>query len=126
MIFEKRCSTQEDFHTMFIENMKVSKPFKYNSKEELPLVVWRVLVKKEEKFYKKYGYIDIVYNSTTNVYSRKKVRGRPHAFTAKYNRLTVRLDDEQFKALNNYCQTENISDKSEIIREAIKKYISSS
>jgi hypothetical protein len=123
MSIERRCNSKEDFISMFNQNTRMRNPLKYRSKEESALKVWNDLIKNEEKFYKKYGYLDVIYDSGTNKYYRKKVRGRPQACSTKENRITVRLSDDQLQALEDYCLTNNINDKSEVIREAIMSFI---
>ena len=39
---------------------------------------------------------------------------------AKTNRITIRLDDKELKLLKDYCQINNLKDKSEAIRVAIR------
>ena len=46
--------------------------------------------------------------------------GRPKSENPKSNRITVRIDDETMKTLNEYCLKENV-EKAEAIRRGIKK-----
>ncbi len=48
--------------------------------------------------------------------------GRPKSDNPKSNRITVRMNDETMKTLNDYCLKENI-DKAEAIRRGIKKLV---
>lgn len=45
--------------------------------------------------------------------------GRPKSSNPKSNRITVRLDDETFRKIENYCEEEKI-DKTEAIRRGIE------
>ena len=46
--------------------------------------------------------------------------GRPKSDNPKSERITVRLDSEHSKILNEYCERENV-EKAEAIRRGIKK-----
>ena len=48
--------------------------------------------------------------------------GRPKSENPKSNRVTVRIDDETMKTLNEYCLQENV-EKAEAIRRGIKKLV---
>ena len=48
--------------------------------------------------------------------------GRPKINNPKSNRITIRLDDETYSKINEYCKQENI-DKAEAIRRGIKKLV---
>lgn len=81
--------------------------------------LWKELVKKNEKWFKQEGYLDIEYLSDKNTYRRKPLeRGRPKKRETMGKRITIRLDAELEEILNKYCQTNNITE-SEAIRRAI-------
>lgn len=46
--------------------------------------------------------------------------GRPKSDNPKSERITVRLDEEHLKILNDYCEREDV-EKAEAIRRGIKK-----
>lgn len=48
--------------------------------------------------------------------------GRPKSDNPKSNRITVRMNDETMKILNDYCSKENV-DKAEAIRRGIKRLV---
>ncbi|GEM_PF-3485312 len=123
MITEKRCTSENDFIEFFLLNSTVWDPVKYDSKEDMALDVWHKLMQKEKKFFDKYKYLDVVYDKESQTYSRKKSMGRPPAMKRKESRITIRMSEEQIEALETYCQTNSIEEKSEIIREAIMEYI---
>lgn len=131
MIKKKRCSSSEDFYDMYMKNaheFEGTKTLEYahdrvsmkNAKD-----VWESLFREGEQCFLKQGYLDILYNVESNSYSGKKTRGRPHMDASKDNRMTVRFEKRQLEALEDYCQAQNIRDKSEVVRDAIEKYITS-
>lgn len=120
---EKRCTCVNDFVEFYMENKTTWNPLKYHTKEDAATHAWQEILAKEAGFFNKHGYVDILYDEKTRSYSRKKSMGRPTAMKRKESRITVRLSDEQLQALEIYCQTNSIEDKSVIIREAIMDYI---
>jgi hypothetical protein len=40
------------------------------------LEIWRGLIRSEHEFYEKYGYLDIIFDKSADIYTRKEVRGR--------------------------------------------------
>jgi hypothetical protein len=120
---EKRCTCVNDFVEFYMENKTIWNPLKHHTKEDAATHAWQEILAKEACFFNKHGYIDILYDEKTRSYSRKKSMGRPTAMKRKESRITVRLSDEQVQALEIYCQTNSIEDKSVIIREAIMDYI---
>lgn len=123
MAIEKRCTCINDFVKFYIESKTTWNPIKYHTKEEAAIHAWQEILIKETCFFNKHGYIDVLYDKETRSYSRKKTMGRPTAIRRKESRITVRLSEEQLQALESYCQTNSIADKSAIIREAIMDYI---
>ena len=105
---------------MLTENQSGYHPLRYSSKKEVAQQVWNSLIKEEAEFYKKHGYLDVVYDKEKNTYLRKKAVGRPISIKRKENRITIRLDDELFNALDKYCRDKNL-EKTEAIRCAIEK-----
>lgn len=49
--------------------------------------------------------------------------GRPKSQNPKDYRFSIRLDDDIFQKLENYCQENNMK-KSEVIRAALLKFLS--
>jgi hypothetical protein len=41
------------------------------------LETWRGLIKAGHEFYEKYGYLDVIFDKSADIYTRKKARGRP-------------------------------------------------
>jgi hypothetical protein len=84
-------------------------------------MLWEELIVKNKKFYERDRFLNIEYLSDKNQYRRKPLaKGRPKKESVKENRITIRMDEEIVEILNNYCQTNNISE-SEAIRRAIMK-----
>jgi len=84
-------------------------------------MLWEELIVKNKKFYERDRILIIEYLSDKKQYRRKPLaKGRPKKETVKEKRITIRMDEEIVEILNNYCQTNNISE-SEAIRQAIMK-----
>jgi len=47
------------------------------------LETWRVLIKAEHEFYGKYGYLDVIFDKSADICTRKKIRGRPEKLELK-------------------------------------------
>ena len=91
----------------------------WSSSGEKARDLWEQLIKKNEKFFLRDGYLDIEYLSDKNNYRRILLsKGRPKQEQTKDKRITIRLDSGLQEILNNYCQTNNINE-SEAIRIAI-------
>lgn len=131
MIKEKRCKNENDFVQMYCANKK--KKSETNSDQSSyqniqsfiekrnAIERWRELLRAEQAFYDKYGYIDIIYCAETDEYIRKKVRGRPKKSDIKSNRITIRISEKELKLIDDYCKINNLKDRSEAIREAISR-----
>jgi len=137
-----RCESFDDFKTMILQNnIKLNRlnrekvrqgtlsQEQYDQTKQDALEKahkqWEQLLKKNDKFYKKDGYLDIEYLADKNIYRRVPMgKGRPKQEQTKDKRVTIRLDEELIKILNKYCQTNNVTE-SEAIRKAIQqlKYI---
>lgn len=132
---EKRCHNEQDFIELYCANKAepseiVDLPEKainqsYHNIQEFihkrdGSEAWRNLIKEENEFYGKYGYIDVIYHTKSDTYHRKKVRGRPKTSNPKSNRITIRISDEELKIIDNYCSINKIKDRSEALREAIR------
>jgi hypothetical protein len=60
-----------------------------------------------------------IFDKSADICIRKKISGRPET-GANTDRITISLDDEELKLLKDYYQINNLKDKSEAIRVAIK------
>lgn len=123
MSVEKRCMCENDFIELVMESQVGYAPFSNDSRQKMAQQTWQYLTVEEAAFLDKYGYIDIIYDGKIEKFVRKKVVGRPKAIKKKENRITIRFDNEQYEALGNFCQENNINDKSELIREAVMRLI---
>ncbi|MFZ5354609.1 MAG: ribbon-helix-helix protein, CopG family [Bacillota bacterium] len=118
MKIEKRCSNIDDFMEMFIDNLSDDNlTMDYDSKHAEQ--TWVALTNSDIDFYCKHGYIDVKFQIEERTYQIKKRRGRPSKKGTKGHRITVRLNENQYKALNDYCRANKIIDKSDAIRAAI-------
>jgi len=130
-----RCESFNDFRDMIVRNIKTLHRNKvtlgtltieeYRELKDKALEKaqdqWEQLLKKNDKFYKKDGFLDIEYLADKNVYRRVPMgKGRPKQEQTKDKRITIRLDEELIKILNKYCQTNNVTE-SEAIRKAIQQ-----
>lgn len=131
MIMEKRCKNENDFVQMYCTNK--TKKSELNSDQKSYQSIqnfiekrdaaekWRRLLKDEQEFFDRYGYLDIAYSESDENYQRKKVRGRPKKSEIKSNRITIRISEHELKIIDNYCKINNLKDRSEAIREAISR-----
>lgn len=127
-----RCETYKDLDNFILQSEvkplrgKISKEEYQNlwsSSTDKAKELWQELLSKNEKFFRKDGYLDIEYLSDKKVYRRIPLkRGQPakEDKIKKDKKVTIRLDDELEEILNDYCQTNNIK-PSEAIRKAILK-----
>ena len=82
--------------------------------------IWEKLIEKNSKYYMLDKYLELeVYKGKVRRVPAKVGQPKKADNTIKDKRVTVRLDVELSEILNNYCQTNNISE-SEAIRKAIK------
>lgn len=84
---------------------------------------WNSLIAKENTWYKKNGYIDVIYDSERKLFLRKKgSRGRPslEKDKVKSRKISFRLDFNLSGIIDNYCKKYKV-DESEAIRRAILK-----
>ncbi|ABO68800.1 Conserved hypothetical protein (plasmid) [Geobacillus thermodenitrificans NG80-2] len=126
---EGRCYEQHDFQVLILSQFAQRRPSTEKEKWELQqeylrLIreipqMWEEFVRKNQNIYDRFGYLDIVvYDDLT--YERKKLKqGRPKEENTLSHRVTVRLDDESYQLLKQYCQTKNITE-SAAIRELIQ------
>ncbi|MED3750534.1 CopG family transcriptional regulator [Geobacillus stearothermophilus] len=126
---EGRCYEQHDFQVLILSQFAQRRPSTEKEtwelqKEYLRLIreipqMWEEFVRKNQNIYDRFGYLDVVvYDDLT--YERKKLKqGRPKEENTLSHRVTVRLDDESYQLLKQYCQTKNITE-SAAIRELIQ------
>jgi len=126
---EGRCYEQHDFQVLILSQFAQRRPSTEKEKWELQqeylrLIreipqMWEEFVRKNQNIYDRFGYLDVVvYDDLT--YERKKLKqGRPKEENTLSHRVTVRLDDESYQLLKQYCQTKNITE-SAAIRELIQ------
>lgn len=126
---EGRCYEQYDFQVLILSQFAQRRPSTEKEKWELQqeylrLIreipqMWEEFVRKNQNIYDRFGYLDVVvYDDLT--YERKKLKqGRPKEENTLSHRVTVRLDDEGYQLLKQYCQTKNITE-SAAIRELIQ------
>ena len=126
---EGRCYEQHDFQVLILSVFNKRRPSTEKEKWELQqeylrLIdripqMWEEFVQKHKNIYDRFGYLDVsVHDDLT--YERKKLkRGRPKEENTLSHRVTVRLDDESYQLLKQYCQTKNITE-SAAIRELIQ------
>lgn len=126
---EGRCYEQYDFQVLILSQFVQRRPSTEKEKWELQqeylrLIreipqMWEEFVRKNQNIYDRFGYLDVVvYDDLT--YERKKLKqGRPKEENTLSHRVTVRLDDESYQLLKQYCQTKNITE-SAAIRELIQ------
>lgn len=125
MKYEKHCTNFNDFKSMFLENLQKDElisrnPLVKSKYEKQALENWNILTQGNDEFYAIHKYIDIVYNSDSDKYSRKKRSvGRPKRINAKMKSVTFRLTEEEFNILEDYCKINN-KDRSAAIRKSIK------
>ncbi|MED4995446.1 CopG family transcriptional regulator [Geobacillus stearothermophilus] len=126
---EGRCYEQHDFQVLILSQFAQRRPSTEKEtwelqQEYLRLIreipqMWEEFVRKNQNIYDRFGYLDVVvYDDLT--YERKKLKqGRPKEENTLSHRVTVRLDDESYQLLKQYCQTKNITE-SAAIRELIQ------
>lgn len=94
---------------------------KFRDCESKAKELWGKLVESNIKFFNKDKFLDIEYLSDKKTYRRKPLsRGRPSVKEKKDNRITIRLNDNEMKILENYCRTKNMSE-SKAVRYAIRR-----
>lgn len=126
-----KCENYKDFQILMLKQIpkpKNSKEKEQYQKEwvettEKAQKLWEELLDKNKKFYERDRFLNIEYMSDKKQYRRKPLtKGRPKKQSVKENRITIRMDKEITEILNNYCQTNNMSE-SEAIRRAIMNLI---
>lgn len=89
------------------------------STDDKAIELWDKLIEKNNKLYAKYGYLDIEYVESKNIYRRQPMkRGQPTKEVKKDIKVSIKLDAKEMKLLENYCTKKNIT-KSKAIRELI-------
>ncbi|MGI9862871.1 hypothetical protein SDD30_15945 [Moorella naiadis] len=86
--------------------------------EEAP-ALWAGLVRENERFYRRDGYLDVELDKKGRPRRKPLGRGRPRAPQPKKKTITVRLDQATFDKLQDYCKTKNIL-ASEAVRRAVR------
>lgn len=122
-----KCESYKDLQTLMLKQIPKNK----NSQEkeqyqkewiettEKAQKLWEELLSKNKKFYERDKFLNIEYLPDKKQYRRKPLaKGRPKQDSVKEKRITIRVDEETKEILNDYCQTNNISE-SEAIRRAI-------
>jgi hypothetical protein len=126
---EARCYGADDFQRLLLSVFQKRRPKNEEEtwllqQEYLRLVneaphMWENFLRQHQHIYERFGYLDVIVHDDLTVERKKLKRGRPKEDNAKPYRITVRLEEELYQILQDYCQTKNISE-SEAIRELIR------
>lgn len=122
-----KCESYKDLQTLMLKQIpkhKNSQEKERYQKEWIETMgkaqkLWEELLVKNKKFYERDKFLNIEYLPDKKQYRRKPLaKGRPKQDSIKEKRITIRMDEKTKEILNDYCQTNNISE-SEAIRRAI-------
>jgi|GEM_PF-1579629 hypothetical protein len=122
-----KCENHKDLQTLMLKQIEKTKNSKGKEQyqkgwadiTENAKMLWEELLIKNKRFYERDRFLNIEYLSDKKQYRRKPLaKGRPRKESVKERRITVRMDEKIVEILNEFCQTNNISE-SEAIRRAI-------
>ncbi len=119
---EKRCKNFDEFNEFY--KMLIQRVERVNYTHASPAKQWDNMCIREMNFLKKYGYLDIVFNERNHEFSiKKRKKGRPCNYSkTKSRKVSVRLEEKTFNALEDYCVRNN-EDRSTVIRKLIDKFL---
>lgn len=71
--------------------------------------MWKQLIQENQSIYERLGYLDVIIHEDLSFERKKLKRGRPKEPKKKEHRITIRLEEDLYRLLKEYCQTKNIS-----------------
>ena len=130
IVKEVRCHNADEFTIAITKVHSLNRPRtdseKWKRNEEyLELLdkspqMWVDLVEQNKNIYSRLGYLDLNIHKDLTVERKKLNRGRPKKDKTRQYMLNVRLDEELYLKLKNYCNTNNKTE-SEAIREMVSR-----
>jgi len=126
---EARCYQEDDFEQLLLSVFQHIRPQNEEEKrrlqeeylrilEEAPQM-WKQLIQENQSIYDRLGYLDVIVYEDLSFERKKLKRGRPKEPKTKEHRITIRLEEDLYQILKEYCRTKKISE-SETIRELIQ------
>lgn len=116
---EARCYQEDDFEQLLLSVFQYIRPQNDEEKrrlqeeylrilEEAPQM-WKQLIQENQSIYDRLGYLDVIVYEDLSFERKKLKRGRPKEPKKKEHRITIRLEEDLYRLLKEYCQTKNIS-----------------